>query len=71
MTLLRVAALLLLGLAGLCPTLRAQGRAVTLAEAIRLSERAQPAVVRAAGDLETGAPPRREVWGAKHPARLL
>jgi outer membrane protein TolC len=68
MTLLPVAALLLLGLAGLCPTLRAQGRAVTLADAIRLSERVQPAVVRAAGDLETAAAQRRNVWGAYLPS---
>ena len=68
MTLQRVAAMLLLGLAGLCPRLWAQGRAVTLADAIRLSERVQPLVVRATGDLETAAAQRRSVWGAYLPS---
>ena len=68
MTPQRVAALLLLGLAGLSPRLRAQERAVTLADAIRLSERVQPAVVRAAGDLETAAAQRRSAWGAYLPS---
>ncbi len=68
MTLQRVAALLLLGLAGLSPALRAQGRAVTLADAIRLSERVQPLVVRAQGDLETAAAQRRSAWGAYLPS---
>ena len=63
----RLAALLLVALAGLGPRLWAQGRAVTLAEAIRLSERVQPAVVRAAGDLETAAAQRRSAWGAYLP----
>ncbi len=63
----RLAALLLVALAGLGPRLWAQGRAVTLAEAIRLSERVQPAVVRAAGDLETAAAQRRSAWGAHLP----
>lgn len=68
MTLQRVAALLLLGLAGLSPALRAQGRAVSLADAIRLSERVQPLVVRAQGDLETAAAQRRSAWGAYLPS---
>ena len=51
MILHRVAVLLVVGLGGLCPGLGAQERAVTLADAIRLSERVQPSVVRAAGDI--------------------
>jgi outer membrane protein len=68
MTLLRVAALLLLGLAGLSPRLWAQAKAVTLPDAIRLSERVQPLVVRAAGDVETAVAQRRNVWGAYLPS---
>jgi outer membrane protein TolC len=68
MTLQRVAALLLLGLAGVSPRLWAQAKAVTLADAIRLSERVQPLVVGAAGDLETAAAQRRSVWGAYLPS---
>ena len=68
MTLQRAAALLLLGLAGPSATLWAQGRVVTLADAIRLSERVQPLVVRAAGDLETAAAQRRSAWGAYLPS---
>ena len=63
----RVAVLLLVGLAGLSPKLRGQERSVTLADAIRLSERVQPAVVRAAGDMETAAAQRRNAWGAYLP----
>ena len=63
----RVAVLLLVGLAGLSPELRGQERSVTLADAIRLSERVQPSVVRAAGDLETAAAQRRSAWGAYLP----
>ena len=67
MTLRRVAALLLLGLAVLPARLQGQERAVTLADAIRLSERVQPAVVRAAGDIETAAAQRRSAWGCLSP----
>jgi outer membrane protein TolC len=67
MTPRRVAVLLLLGLVGFSPALRAQARTVTLADAIRLSERVQPLVVRAAGDMETAAAQRRSVWGAYLP----
>ncbi len=63
----RVAVLLLVGLAGLSPNLRGQERSVTLADAVRLSERVQPSVVRAAGDLETAAAQRRNAWGAYLP----
>jgi len=68
MTPRRVAVLLLLGLAGFFPQLWGQARAVTLADAIRLSERVQPLVVRAAGDLETAAAQRRSAWGAYLPS---
>ncbi len=68
MNLQRVAALVLLGLAGPSAALRAQARAVTLADAIRLSERVQPLVVRAAGDLETASAQRRSAWGAYLPS---
>jgi outer membrane protein TolC len=68
MTLQRVAALLLLGLAGLSPRLWGQARVVSLADAIRLSERVQPLVVRATGDLETAAAQRRSAWGAYLPS---
>ena len=66
----RVAVLLCLGLAGLPGPLQvqAQARAVTLADAIRLSERVQPTVVRAAGDVETAAAQRRNAWAAYLPA---
>jgi outer membrane protein TolC len=46
----------------------AQTRAITLAEAIRLSERVQPAVVRAAGAVTTAAAQRRSAWGAYLPS---
>ncbi len=68
MTLRRVAALLLLGLAGLSPRLWAQAKAVTLADAIRLSERVQPAIVRATGDIATAAAQRRSAWAAYLPS---
>ena len=46
----------------------AQERAVTLAEAIRLSERVQPGVVQARGNVETAAAQRRNAWGAYLPS---
>jgi outer membrane protein TolC len=67
MTLSRAAAVLALGLAGLAPALHGQERAVTLADAIRLSERVQPLVVRAAGDIQTAAAQRRNAWGSYLP----
>ncbi len=65
----RVAVLLCLGLASLPGPLQvqAQARAVTLADAIRLSERVQPTVVRAGGDVETAAAQRRNAWAAYLP----
>jgi len=67
MILHRVAVLLVVGLGGLSPGLGAQERTVTLADAIRLSERVQPSVVRAAGDIETAAAQRRSAWGSYLP----
>jgi outer membrane protein len=64
----RVAALLLFGLAGLPGPVLGQVRSVTLADAIRLSERVQPLVVRAAGDVETAAAQRRNSWAAYLPS---
>ena len=40
---------------------------MTLADAIRLSERVQPTVVRAGGDVETAAAQRRNAWAAYLP----
>jgi len=68
MTPRQLAVLLISGLAGLSSPASAQARAVTLADAIRLSERVQPLVVRAAGDLETAAAQRRSAWGAYLPS---
>jgi outer membrane protein len=67
MILHRVIVLLVLGLAGISAELRGQGRSVTLTDAIRLSERVQPLVVRAAGDIETAAAQRRSAWGSYLP----
>jgi outer membrane protein len=44
--------------------LAAQDGTVTLAEAIRLAERTQPAVVQAQGQVQTAAAQRRSAWGA-------
>jgi outer membrane protein len=45
----------------------AQMRSVTLSDAIRLSERVQPDVVRAAGEVRTAGARRRSAWGAYLP----
>jgi outer membrane protein len=68
MTPSRVATLLLLGLAVLPARLPGQERVVTLADAIKLSERVQPAVVRAAGEIQTAAAQRRSAWGSYLPS---
>jgi outer membrane protein len=68
MTLCRVAALLLVGSAVLSARLHGQERVVTLADAIKLSERVQPAVIRAAGEIQTAAAQRRSAWGSYLPA---
>lgn len=47
--------------------LAGQQRAVTLAEAIRRSERVQPDVIRAAADVRTAGARRRSAWGAYLP----
>ncbi len=67
MTFHRVAVLLVLGLAGLSPGAYAQERGVSLADAIRLSERVQPLVVRASADITTAAAQRRSAWGSYLP----
>jgi len=46
----------------------AQDRAVTLAEAVRLSVRVQPGMVQAQGEIETAAAQRRSAWGAYLPS---
>jgi outer membrane protein len=71
MTLHRVAVLLVLGLGGVSPGLRGQERSVSLADAIRLSERVQPLVVQAAGDIETANAQRRSAWGSYLPTLSL
>jgi outer membrane protein len=71
MTLHRVALLLALGLGGISPGLQGQERSVTLADAIRLSERVQPLVVRAQGDIETANAQRRSAWGTYLPTVSL
>jgi outer membrane protein TolC len=48
--------------------LPAQDRAVTLAEAIRLAERTQPAVVQAEGQVRTADAQRRNAWGSFLPS---
>jgi outer membrane protein TolC len=48
--------------------LPAPDRAVTLAEAIRLAERTQPAVVQAEGQVRTAAAQRRNAWGGFLPS---
>jgi outer membrane protein len=49
------------------PRLGAQDRAVTLQEAIQLSERIQPGVVQAQGNVESAAAQRRSAWGSYLP----
>ena len=46
----------------------AQTQSVTLADAIRLSERVQPDVVRAAGGVRTAGAQQRSAWGAYLPS---
>jgi outer membrane protein len=58
--------LILTGCLLLCPAAwaSAQQQVVTLAEAIRLSERVQPDVVRASAAIRTAGAQRRSAWGA-------
>ena len=60
--------LLVLASALTCSPLAAQGRTVTLAEAIRLAEQTQPAVVKARAGVTTAAAQRRNAWGAFLPS---
>src|SRR5215207_5136277 len=48
--------------------LRAQERLVTLADAIKLAERAQPSMVQAQGAVRTAAAQRRNAWGTFLPS---
>jgi len=50
------------------PRLGAQVRAVTLQQAIQLSERIQPGMVQARGEVETAAAQRRSAWGSFLPS---
>ena len=50
------------------PRLGAQDRSVTLQEAIQRSERVQPGVIQARGNVETAAAQRRSAWGAFLPS---
>jgi outer membrane protein len=50
------------------PGAESKVRSVTLAEAIRLSERVQPDVVRAAAEVRTAGARRRNAWGAYLPS---
>jgi outer membrane protein len=49
------------------PAPAAQQRAVSLADAIRLSERVQPSVVQARANIETAAAQKRNAWGSYLP----
>jgi len=49
------------------PAAAAQQRAVSLADAIRLSERVQPSVVQARANIETAAAQKRNAWGSYLP----
>jgi outer membrane protein TolC len=49
------------------PSAAAQDRAVTLADAIRLSEKVQPGMVQARADITTAAARKRNVWGSYLP----
>jgi outer membrane protein len=48
--------------------LAAQDRAITLADALKLAQRTQPAVIQAQGQVETSAAQRRTAWGAFLPS---
>jgi outer membrane protein TolC len=49
------------------PSAAAQDRAVTLADAIRLSEKVQPGMVQARADITTAAARKRNAWGSYLP----
>ena len=53
---------------GSASPLSAQQKVVTLAEALRLSERVQPSVVRAAAGVRTAGAQRRSAWGSFLPS---
>jgi outer membrane protein len=58
-----VTSIVFLALSSAAP-IAGQQRVVTLADAIRLSQRVQPDVVRAAADVRTAGARRRSAWGA-------
>jgi outer membrane protein len=60
--------LVLFALVAVAAPLAAQDRAVTLAEAIALSERTQPSVIQAQGGVRTADAQRRNAWGAFLPS---
>ena len=60
--------LVLFALAAVAGPLTAQDRAVTLAEAIALSERTQPSMVQAQSEVRTADAQRRNAWGAFLPS---
>ena len=60
--------LVLFALVAVAVPLAAQDRAVTLAEAIALSERTQPSMVQAQSDVRTADAQRRNAWGAFLPS---
>ena len=64
----RVSLLVLVTALAGAPWLPAQERAITLAEAIRLAERTQPAMVEAESQVRTAAAQRRNAWGAFLPS---
>jgi outer membrane protein TolC len=59
----RVSLLVLVTAVAGAPLLPAQERVITLAEAIRLAERTQPAVVQAESQVRTAVAQRRSAWG--------
>jgi outer membrane protein len=59
----RVSLLVLVTAVAGAPSLPAQERAITLAEAIRLAERTQPAMVQAESQVRTAVAQRRSAWG--------
>jgi outer membrane protein len=63
----RVPSIVLLTMLAAAP-LRAQVRVVTLPDAIRLAERAQPSMVQAQAEVRTAAAQRRNAWGSFLPS---
>jgi outer membrane protein len=66
-----IAAVVLMAACALPGAAAAQERSVTLAEAIKLSERVQPDVVRAQADIRTADAQRRNAWASYLPSLNL